>query len=637
MATADAVICGAGIAGAAAAHELAVRRGLRDVLVVDPLPPLSLTSDKSTECYRNWWPGPGDAMVRLMNRSIDLLEELETSSGGRLHLNRRGYAYATARRSCAAGLERSAREIAALGAGELRVHRGAAGDPPYRPRAARGFDPALTGADLLLDRASLRVHFPFLADDVVAVLHARRCGWLSAQQLGMVLLERARVAGVRLVRGRVGAIRTHRGKVSGVEIEGASGREQVATACVVDAAGPHARQVGALAGVDLPLANELHGMVTFDDYLRVVPRDAPLMIWCDPVELRWTEEERRELEGDPGLAWLLAPLPAGAHFRTEGAEGSTRLLLLWGYHSEPCEPTFPPRFDPLYPEVVVRGLSRMVPALGAYFEGAMHRPFVDGGYYCKTRENRLLVGPTPIAGFHVLCGLSGYGIMAALGAAELLASYGFGKAKDLLAWWIVTEAGTADPKLRRYFEVSERARERYGIRLRPVNMKDFSAEVARCFRLYNAIFERNWGFVPVGEAEFAAIAHDLRSVVDPSLVLFAEDRAGAPIGFAVCLPDINEVMPRNGRLFPFGWWRLLTGRRKIRAARLFALGVVPAWRRKGVEALLAIQVALRAKERGIRGGETSWTLEDNVLVNRMIEALGARLDRRYRLYGLDLR
>jgi sarcosine oxidase, subunit beta len=170
--------------------------------------------------------------------------------------------------------------------------------------------------------------------------------------------------------------------------------------------------------------NELHAIVTFDDYLRVVPRDAPLLVWCDPVELGWSEEERRDLEAEPGLAWLLAALPAGAHLRPEGGEGSTRLLLLWGYHTEPREPTFPPRFDPLYPEVVLRGLSRMVPGLGAYLApGALRKPFVDGGYYCKTRENRLLVGPTPVAGFHVLCGLSGYGIMASMAAAEVLGAY----------------------------------------------------------------------------------------------------------------------------------------------------------------------------------------------------------------------
>src|SRR2546429_2973204 len=93
--TAEVVICGAGIAGIAAAYHLAVRRGLTDVVIVDERPPLSLTSDKSTECYRNWWPGPGDDMVALMNRSIDLLEELARESGNVFRMNRRGYLFAT--------------------------------------------------------------------------------------------------------------------------------------------------------------------------------------------------------------------------------------------------------------------------------------------------------------------------------------------------------------------------------------------------------------------------------------------------------------------------------------------------------------------------------------------------------------
>jgi GNAT superfamily N-acetyltransferase len=218
----------------------------------------------------------------------------------------------------------------------------------------------------------------------------------------------------------------------------------------------------------------------------------------------------------------------------------------------------------------------------------------------------------------------------------LVASYGFGKAKDLLVWWIVSEQGTDDPKMRRYFEASEKARRRYGLRLRTLDMEHFADEVARLFRLYNATWQKNWGFVPVSEREFGAIAHDLRPVVDPSLVLIVEDREGTPVGFSVTLPNINEVMPRNGRLLPFGWWRLLTGRRRITSARLFALGVVPAQRRRGIEALLAIQTALRARDRGIRGGEIGWTLEDNVLINRTIESFGGRVDRRYRLFGMDL-
>src|SRR5689334_10732271 len=122
-ATADAVICGAGIAGIATAYHL-TRRGVRDVVLIDERAPLSLTSDKSAECYRNWWPGPGDAMVAAMNRSIDLLEELARESGNVFRLNRRGYLYATADPARVPILVRAAEDAAARGAGPARLHAG---------------------------------------------------------------------------------------------------------------------------------------------------------------------------------------------------------------------------------------------------------------------------------------------------------------------------------------------------------------------------------------------------------------------------------------------------------------------------------------------------------------------------------
>ena len=93
--TADIVICGAGIAGISAAYQLAVKHDAKNIVIVDPLPPLTLTSDKSSESYRNWWPGPGDDMVRLMNRSIDIMEGLHREAPSRLAMHRRGYLYAT--------------------------------------------------------------------------------------------------------------------------------------------------------------------------------------------------------------------------------------------------------------------------------------------------------------------------------------------------------------------------------------------------------------------------------------------------------------------------------------------------------------------------------------------------------------
>src|SRR5262245_24771 len=178
--TAEVVICGAGIAGIATAYHLAVRRGVQGIVLIDERPPLSLTSDKSAECYRNWWPGPGDDMVAVMNRSIDLLEGLARESGNVFRLNRRGYLFATADPGRVTQLMSAAEEAAALGAGPLRVHATRAAS--YEPARAEGFESPLTGADVITEPSLIRRHFSYLAPDTLAVLHARRCGWFSGQQ-----------------------------------------------------------------------------------------------------------------------------------------------------------------------------------------------------------------------------------------------------------------------------------------------------------------------------------------------------------------------------------------------------------------------------------------------------------------------
>jgi glycine/D-amino acid oxidase-like deaminating enzyme len=420
---AEVVICGAGIAGVAAAYHLAVRRGVRDVVLVDERPPLTLTSDKSAECYRNWWPGPGDAMVAAMNRSIDLLEELAHESGNVFRMNRRGYLFATADPGRVPVLARAAQEAAALGAGPLRLHDRPGSD--YRPAPADGFDGQPTGTDLITDRGLIRRHFGWLADDTVALLHARRCGWLSGQQLGMYLLERARDKGVRLLEGRVEGVETAGGRVTAVRVQGAGGTRTLATPRFVAAAGPLLRAVGRLVGADLPLFCERHAKVSFTDALGALPRDAPLTIWTDPVRLPWSDDERAAL-GASEHRRLLEEFPAGVHGRPEGAGDSRAVLLIWTYDVEPVEPTFPVAFEPTYAEIVIRGMARMVPAMAGYLP-RLPRAFVDGGYYTKTRENRFLAGPLPLDGAYVLGALSGYGIMASSTAADLLADHVTGR------------------------------------------------------------------------------------------------------------------------------------------------------------------------------------------------------------------
>jgi glycine/D-amino acid oxidase-like deaminating enzyme len=418
--TAEVVICGAGIAGIAAAYHLAVRRGVRGIVLIDERPPLSLTSDKSTECYRNWWPGPGDDMVALMNRSIDLLEELARESGNAFRMNRRGYLFATADPAQVPVFVERAREAESRGVGPARVHRSGSSD--YRPAPADGFEGQPTGVDVITDPALARRHFPYLTPDTLAVLHARRCGWFSGHELGMYLLERAREAGVRLLEGRVERIDTTGGRVRAVRVKARGGDTTIGTPRFVDAAGPFIAPVARLLGVEVPVFCERHAKVAFNDTLGAIPRSAPMTIWTDPVTLPWSDEERRELAASAEHKRLVEEFPAGVHGRPEGGGDSPVVLLIWTYDIEPVEPAFPIAFQASYGEICLRGMSRMVPAMAGYLS-RLPRVVVDGGYYTKTRENRFLAGPLPLEGAYVLGALSGYGLMASNGAADLLADH----------------------------------------------------------------------------------------------------------------------------------------------------------------------------------------------------------------------
>ena len=419
---AEVVIIGAGIAGISAAFHLAVREGLDGVVLVEAGDPLALTSDKSTECYRNWWPGPGDAMVAFMNRSIDLLERIERESGGWLRLNRRGYLFATAEPSRIATFHALGREAQSLGAGALRVHDGAASSPGYLPSPAHGFDGIPSGADLITDPVLIRAEFPYLDPAVVAVLHARRCGWLSAQQLGMWMLERARERGVRLVRGRVADVDTRGGRVRAVSVERPGEQVRIETGRLVLSPGPSLAELARGLGVDLPVACERHMKVVFRDTEQAVPGDAPLLVWADPVELPWSDDERAVLASDEETRALVAPFPAGIHGRPEGPPGEHWLMMLWTWDTETVEPVFPVPFDERLPEIAIRGWSRMLPSLKRYF-ARLPRMTVDGGYYVRTPENRPLIGPLPVAGAYVNAAYSGFGIMGACAGGELLAAH----------------------------------------------------------------------------------------------------------------------------------------------------------------------------------------------------------------------
>ena len=423
--TADVVICGAGIVGIAIAYALGKKSDLRDVILVDERSPLTLTSDKSTEAYRNWWPGPDGSMIAFMNRNIDLLEQHADSTGNRIRLNRRGYVYTTTSSEKAEQFVETAHLASRQGAGPVREYHCAQDAEKYRPSNSSGYADQPDGADIILHGESIRRYFPWLSNDIVGVLHARRCGWFSGQQLGMHLLDEARASGTRFVNARVTDVVTTGKRVSGVRLVDADGTSRtISTSRFVNAAGPFAREVAALVGVDLPLYSELHLKLSFEDHLGIVDRNTGLVILDDPQKIDWTDEERSYLATDSSTEWMTELMPPGVHLRPDGGIGSRSVLMLWDYHSTHRHETahFPLPEDPHYPELVIRGMTRLAPGLRHYVD-RLPRCQVDGGYYTKTEENRPLIGPLGVDGAYVCAGFSGFGLMAAPAAGELIAAY----------------------------------------------------------------------------------------------------------------------------------------------------------------------------------------------------------------------
>ena len=216
--------------------------------------------------------------------------------------------------------------------------------------------------------------------------------------------------------------------------------------------------------------------------------------------------------------------------------------------------------------------------------------------------------------------------------AALLEACGLTKAKDLYAFELSSSAAPPEKVVR----IAEKLRVREGVTVRPVNMKNLDAEVKSIREIYNSAWEKNWGFVPFTDAEFDHLAKDLKTVVRPELALMAEVK-GEPVAFSLTVPDANQaIRAANGRLthfgLPIGLVKLGLASRRINRLRLIILGIKEGYRRRGLDAILYLDTLRTAKQLGYVGGEISWTLEDNHLVNRAIESMGAQRSKTYRVY-----
>ena len=210
---------------------------------------------------------------------------------------------------------------------------------------------------------------------------------------------------------------------------------------------------------------------------------------------------------------------------------------------------------------------------------------------------------------------------------------GFRKAKDLYSF----QAPIPEKPQPAYVRVAAMTRRMDGVRTRPIDMRRFTEELARVKVLYNDAWEKNWGFVPMTDHEIDHMAAQLKPAVVPELVRFAEVD-GAPVGFALLVPDLNIALRKaGGRLFPFGVFRLLWAMRGIREVRFMALGIRSEWRRKGIAPLLIDELIRVLHAGGYHTCSIGWTLEDNEPVNRLIEAVHGKRVTVHRIYERALR
>lgn len=211
-----------------------------------------------------------------------------------------------------------------------------------------------------------------------------------------------------------------------------------------------------------------------------------------------------------------------------------------------------------------------------------------------------------------------------------LEKYGFAKQMDMLAYHVTEE--TVNKKSVRIANMLGERLEKRGVTVRTVNMKNFKTEAARIREIYKGAWDKNWGFVPPTNAEFDHLAEGLKMVIDSDFALVAE-KDGEAIGFALAVPDINVIARtiRRGRLLPTGIFKLLFGKKKIKRLRIILLGVLPDYRKMGIEGVFYARIISRGLEKGYNEAEASWILDNNEMMKKGVEGVNMVPYKRYRM------
>lgn len=216
---------------------------------------------------------------------------------------------------------------------------------------------------------------------------------------------------------------------------------------------------------------------------------------------------------------------------------------------------------------------------------------------------------------------------------KLAKKAGYEKEMDLLTYLVTQNSVDRERAERAVKIVKKRLPD---LEIRKINMRKIKDEVHIIRDIFNEAWKNNWGFIPLSKEEFDALASDLKTIVDDDFAHIAEIN-GQPVGFSIALPDYNQIFRgMNGRLFPFGIFKLLWNKRKIDKVRTALMGVLPEYQGKGIDVLMHREAIQNGLEKGVDSSEVGWILENNIQMVRVAERIGGKLDKRYRMYSKKL-
>lgn len=216
---------------------------------------------------------------------------------------------------------------------------------------------------------------------------------------------------------------------------------------------------------------------------------------------------------------------------------------------------------------------------------------------------------------------------------RLWEGYGFRKTQDFYAYW--GHIDMLPQSTAKLAPITQQIVERYNVRVRPMDRSRFREEVETFLSIYNRSMAKHWGFVPLSESEVRHMAAGLRYLIVPELAMAAEID-GKIVGVVFCLPDYNpRIKQIDGRLFPFGFLRLLRRKRDIKKIRLLAANVLPEYQLLGVGLVLLRGLVPAGVEWGLEEVEYSWVAESNSMSRGSLEKAGARRIKTYRMYDWD--